>query len=272
MSYAQWDKTTKAKVAGTRNIDRVFGDSLDFLVLLSSIVGVMGNPSQANYAAGGAYQDAVARSRAAKGQAGVSIDLGVVQGVGFVAEAVGTAKFLRESGHKPQSEAEVLALVGQAIRNPRRDPRTAQVTARLSSGRSYDPRFKCLVPRKGGAVSARIQGGSSVSTKLYETIDTAPSVDDAAAAVQQALVEKISDMFVLEKDEIDAAQPLARYGVDSLVAIELRNWLVPSARIEMSIFDFLGSSSLADLAMNVTKRTKTWAIPRKGPLVPLTAK
>ncbi|KAI0857178.1 hypothetical protein F4860DRAFT_528288 [Xylaria cubensis] len=266
MTYGQWAKTTRAKVLGTKNIDAIFEDNLDFLILLSSISGVLGNLSQANYAAGGAYQDAFARNRAAKGQVGVTIDLSVVHGVGPFAENVDTAKFLSRSGQKRISEAEVLAVIGQAIRNPRRSVRTAQVVARLTSGRSTDPRFKGLSPRKGGGTNARIHAGAKASAKLYETIEGAASIDEASSAVQDALVDKISDMFVVAKEDIDTALPLARFGVDSLVAIELRNWLVPSARIEMSIFDFLGSSSLADLAMDVTKRTKTWA-SRSRPII-----
>ncbi|KAI8634139.1 KR domain-containing protein [Xylariaceae sp. FL1651] len=110
--------------------------TLDFLIFLSSIIGVIGNPSQANYAAGGAYQDAVARSRAAKGQAYVSIDLGVVE-------------------------------------------------------------------RKGELGGAKVRTSAKANVKLYNTIDTAPSVDKAAAAVQQALVDKISDMFVIPEEDID---------------------------------------------------------------------
>jgi hypothetical protein len=38
-------------------------DDLDFFILLSSNVGILGNASQANYAAGGTYEDALARIR-----------------------------------------------------------------------------------------------------------------------------------------------------------------------------------------------------------------
>ncbi|KAJ3580034.1 hypothetical protein NPX13_g526 [Xylaria arbuscula] len=82
MTWSQWQSALNPKLHGTRNIDELFGDQLDFYIMLSSGVGVMGNPSQANYGAGGSYQDAVARHRASKGQAAVTIDLGVVQSRG----------------------------------------------------------------------------------------------------------------------------------------------------------------------------------------------
>jgi len=84
----------------------------------------------------------------------------------------------------------------------------------------------------------------------------AKSAEEAATAVERAVISKISDMFVLQESEIDPAFPLSKYGVDSLVAVELRNWLVPSASIEISIFDLLASPSLTELAKSVASRSK----------------
>ncbi|KAI1132702.1 KR-domain-containing protein, partial [Nemania abortiva] len=69
--------------------------------MLSSGVGVVGNMSQADYAAGSAYQDIIARHRARKGWAAVTIDLGIVQSVGFVAESVGVEERLLKTGRLP---------------------------------------------------------------------------------------------------------------------------------------------------------------------------
>jgi hypothetical protein len=91
---------------------------------------------------------------------------------------------------------------------------------------------------------------------LHEEIFRAGCLDEAANVVQDALVAKISSMFVIPESDIDPGRPLSHYGVDSLVAVELRNWLVPNARVEISIFDLIGSSSLSGLASNVVKRAR----------------
>lgn len=70
MEYEQWRTAIEPKVHGTWNIHEVFGNSLDFFVLLSSSGGVIGSFSQGNYCAGNTFQDAFARYRAGLGLPG----------------------------------------------------------------------------------------------------------------------------------------------------------------------------------------------------------
>ena len=63
--------------------------------MLSSFAGIFGNYTQSNYAAGCAFQDALAQERRARGlPCSVSIDLGIMRGAGYFAEegAVGPLK------------------------------------------------------------------------------------------------------------------------------------------------------------------------------------
>lgn len=59
---------------------------LDFMVFCSFQSGVFGNPSQAQYAAGNTYQDALAHYRRAQGLKVVSVNLGIMRDVGVLAE------------------------------------------------------------------------------------------------------------------------------------------------------------------------------------------
>ncbi|POS74158.1 polyketide synthase-3 [Diaporthe helianthi] len=262
MSFSQWNNALNPKVRGTKNIADMLGPGLDFLILLSSLSGLLGNRSQANYAAGNTYQDAMARHLSAKGLPCVAIDLSVVDSVGIVANSQDTRikERLQKEGFRPLSEADVLGLVDYAIRNPRRTPRTSQIATGVSRTAfvQHDRRFSML--QGGGSDSRPVGRGSSqsgqASVSIHEEIARAGSLDEAASAVQGALVEKISSMFVIPEKDIDPGRPLSHYGVDSLVAVEMRNWLVPNARVEISIFDLIGSSSLSGLALNVVKRAR----------------
>ena len=55
-------------------------------------------------------------------------------------------------------------------------------------------------------------------------------------------------MFSLPEDEVDPSASMSHYGVDSLVAVELRNWLSSASQSEVSIFDIMQSKSLVGLA------------------------
>jgi len=70
MGHKEWQTAVDPKVRGTWNIHEVFGDSLDFFVLLSSSGGVIGSFSQGNYCAGNTFQDAFARYRSGLGLPG----------------------------------------------------------------------------------------------------------------------------------------------------------------------------------------------------------
>ena len=56
------------RLQGVENLDAVtHGMSLDYFVLFSSAVTLMGNPGQANYVAANAYMEGVARRRRQEG-------------------------------------------------------------------------------------------------------------------------------------------------------------------------------------------------------------
>ncbi|KAJ5735326.1 Acyl transferase/acyl hydrolase/lysophospholipase [Penicillium malachiteum] len=157
MSFTQWSNSIAAKAHATRNLHEFFGDRLDFFTMLSSIVGVVGNASQSNYGAGGSYQDALARPRAAQGLPGVALDLGMVQSVGWLADNETARERLLRQGYRPLEEEEVLQLVESAIRDPVRSPRTSQVMTGIAdftpeaatSGWRQDSRFGGLQVRAG---------------------------------------------------------------------------------------------------------------------------
>lgn len=124
MTLEDWKSTIESKVAGTWNLQNQFnlqGD-LDFFVLFSSINGVLGYASQAAYSAAGAYEDALCHWRVNHcNLPAVSIDLSVVNAVGYVAEA-GASESLRRSllkaGRRAIEEDDVLTALESAILSP----------------------------------------------------------------------------------------------------------------------------------------------------------
>lgn len=59
---------------------------MDFFVMLSSLAGVMGHRGQGNYGAGNIFQDDFASFRRSQGLPAMTIDIGYLLSVGFVAE------------------------------------------------------------------------------------------------------------------------------------------------------------------------------------------
>lgn len=254
----------RPKVVGSWNLHHQLRKAdLDFFVMLSSFAAVGGNSSQSNYAAGGTYQDALARHRAASGLPAVVIDLGMVKSVGYVAETKGVAERLIRMGYRPLEEEEVLRLVESAIRTPLRSPQACQVITGIDAGFNGDlagvpwrlePRFSGMTQVDSSQVASQQTKDSAVNIKDH--LSCSKSLSEAVEVVCKAIVTKLSEMFMIPEAEIDQTLPMARFGVDSLVAVELRNWLAAQAQAETSIFDVMQASSLAALARTTAAKSK----------------
>ncbi|KAG5299334.1 polyketide synthase [Histoplasma capsulatum G186AR] len=89
MSYSEYDAVVKPKVAGVWKIHHAFlglNCDLDLFITLSSIASLVGNRGQAAYAAGGTFMSAFGHNRNSVGLPCTTIDLGPVQGIGYLAE------------------------------------------------------------------------------------------------------------------------------------------------------------------------------------------
>ncbi|KAF4992760.1 hypothetical protein FDECE_13624 [Fusarium decemcellulare] len=268
MDHGQWSDATRPKVLGTRNLHNSFGSNLDFFVMLSSLTGVVGNASQGNYAAGGSFQDAFASWRTAQGLPAVSIDLGTVKSIGYVAETEGVAERMQRAGYVPQEEEEVLGLIEAAIRTPLRQSLSRQSQVITGIG-PYDDvgdiawrkerRFANLLHASPTGNRAETSGSSTNGgdrERLADLVSKARTLVEARDIVADGIADKLADMFMLPAEEIDKSQGLAKYGVDSLVAVELRTWLSSRIQTEISIFDMLQSASLIAVAEKAAIRSK----------------
>lgn len=120
MKQADWIASTRPKVHGTWNLHKVLSSKqqpseLDFFVMLSSFAAIFGNLGQSNYAAAGAYQDALAHLRRSQGLRDVTIDVGLMRDIGVLAEqgmAVGLQDWEKPYGIR---EKELLNIVKLAI-------------------------------------------------------------------------------------------------------------------------------------------------------------
>ncbi|KAH9992683.1 KR domain-containing protein [Xylariaceae sp. FL0662B] len=240
MTLEDYETAVKPKVQGSWNLHQALaGLELDFFVMLSSLAGVLGQPGQSNYAAGGSYQDALARYRNSLGLPGVSIDLGVILSVGYViAEHDGTANLMVKSGHTLLSEEDLLKAIESAVR----------------TAMGYDLRFTPL--RYRTLHDAAAPGtAKATSSELGAKIGQAAQREEAVGAVVEAITQKLMDIFMMSKSEIDIREGLTDHGVNSLVAVELRNMLALRAGAEVSIFDIMQISSIISLGSLVAARS-----------------
>lgn len=262
MTNDQWTGAVSAKITGSWNIHTLLPHSVDFFLLMSSAVALSGNPGQTNYGAACAYQDALARHRSQLGRPAYSINVGAVVDTGFVSENPEIASALRRQGLGTITSAELLAKLNYAILHPvAASPEEAQCSIGLIPAGNErglgvstwleEARFKQQA-RSGNNVKMSSEG----SADLLGAISGAKNNDEALASIAAAIVQQLSKLIATPVEYISDAGKLDDYGVDSLVAVELRNWIAAYLQANISILTMRNAPSIKDLAGLVAKNSK----------------
>lgn len=270
MSLESFNRGLRPKVHGSWNLHEVtLGQPLDIFVMLSSSVGIVGNSGQANYAAGNAYEDALAEHLRTLGRPATSIDLGLMLDIGLVAEEKNGMKRrnLERKGFVGMKEDEFLAILELAIQGLHQKDRAAQIITGIKTKSPSDeqesepavdkpswmssPIFSHLSKLDVRSSSTNKQGAQSIQTRL----EASESMNEAVSIVLDAITVKLSRSLMIDVVELDPSRPTSTFGIDSLIAVELRNWFQKEMKAEIPVFEILQANSLQTLAYKVTEKS-----------------
>ncbi|MEU9343332.1 type I polyketide synthase [Streptomyces sp. NPDC048278] len=226
---------------------------LSEFVLFSSVAGVLGTAGQANYAAANAFLDALAENRRAAGLPARSLCWGFWAERGELGAGLGDADIdrLRRQGVHPMTSEEGLALFDTALTRP--EP--VLVPARLNTAALGAP----WAGRPGSPLPSGPDGappGGSGGPGGRETIRAglaqqarSLSPADAEALLLTAVREQTA--IVLGQTAAGRVGPGTAFrdlGVDSLMALELRNKLADLTGLQLPAtlaFDHPNPTALA---------------------------
>ena len=263
MTFDQWQAVVEPKVAGAWNFHHALANTpLDFFIALSSAAGAVGNRGQAAYAAANCFLNAFVQYRLKLGLPASSIDLTAVSDVGYLAENADRQVQVAENlGSETVSESEVLALLTAAISGHM----AANCNSHCITGLKIGPDTKDLFwvddakfAHLKSAADAAHEHLSSVTTSvsLSSALKQSRSYGQSINLVCESLMTKVSAVLMVPREEMDASKPIVVYGLDSLVAIEIRNWITRELDASLQVLELLTSSSIADLAGLILKKSK----------------
>ncbi|PSN66572.1 reducing type I polyketide synthase [Corynespora cassiicola Philippines] len=258
MSVEEWKLATEPKVQGSWNLHQILPSGMDFFVLLSSVVGIGGNGGQSNYAAGCTYEDSLARYRVKIGEKAVAIDLGLVLGEGVVAENDAIMEhLLRRRVTRPNSMGEVLAILDFYCSPdcPMPTPEESQLITGLSlpadiieSGHSVPVELKLptfSIMHTFGSRSG-VVGQETGQTQSFKTVFmNAEDVASGAKVASDMLKDQLGRL--LGVDELELGRPLGQYGIDSLIALEIKNWIGKEMGADLAVFEISGEATLLSI-------------------------
>ncbi|KAK7212811.1 hypothetical protein V2G26_019989 [Clonostachys chloroleuca] len=267
MTEEEWRASTTSKIAGSWNLDRLLPNGLDFFIFFSSLVGVVGGEGQGNYSAGNAFQDSLALSRVRRGQKAISFDLGMVLGEGAVAEDEHLARTLESFGwYEPTTMRELEMLLERYCdpELPLLKPEEAQVVLGIRSPNALQaggyaipewmahPMFKTMYHETEGA---KATSGSDAAQQDRSSFKASKSLHEAGAIVVQALTKKLSNALGIPIADVDASRAVHLYGVDSLIALELKNWFTNEYKADITVLQILSNITLEQLGLKVAEES-----------------
>jgi hypothetical protein len=266
MNFDGWKIGTECKTVGSWNLHTVLPKGLDFFILLSSASGLVGLRGQTNYAAGNTFEDALARYRVARGEKAVSLDLGAMIDDGLLAENQDLLNRVLAYGTlNPVSRQQFFSILDYYCNPalPVLTPRESQSVIGLGSGGGpgldgvdlgRQPLFRQLV--QANERTAFGTGENEDALNFRELFSDSGSLIEAGSIVVQALIRKLSkSLSKMQNSDVDIHKPLHAYGVDSLLAVELRNWIAKEFQADVAVFETLGGSTFSTLGLLVAGRS-----------------
>ncbi|KAJ6788034.1 hypothetical protein PWT90_06229 [Aphanocladium album] len=271
MTYENWAAGFKPKAHGACNLVEAV-ETIDhdpFYVFLASSAGVIGTRGQANYAAGNAYLDALATSLRMRGIRATSLDLGPILGAGMLAEDEVILDILRASGFYGIRHDDFLTIIkhsitGETVRGNQLPP---QVILGVGTGglmlqnQPADPywsrtamySYLNIVDMPEPDLSApSTLVGLGIKSDLLACAD----IETAANIVCSGLAGMLAKSMNMTVEEIDPSRPPSAYGVDSLVAVGIRNWVSGSCGVDVSVFEIMSELTIFELSKAVAQNGK----------------
>jgi NAD(P)-dependent dehydrogenase (short-subunit alcohol dehydrogenase family)/aryl carrier-like protein len=246
-SAARLRTVALAKIDGSWNLHRLSaGAPLDFFVLFSSAAAWFGNPGQANYAAANAFLDGLAEYRQRRGLPATSIAWGPWDDGRGMAARASDDLWRRWTSHglgRLRADDALRALARLAANQARPTAVVAFNQARFVS------QAPPLVQRLFGGVNGRVLDESTDGDReIAARLRRAGTPGERRMLVSAAVRHRAARILGLGAATLDDLAPLVAYGLDSLMAVQLKNALHNAVGVAVSVSQVLRSPSLRNLS------------------------
>jgi acyl transferase domain-containing protein len=246
-----WNRLRKVlapKLKGAWNLHLASaGLPLDCFVLYSSLASLLGSAGQSNYAAGNAFLDALAHLRRSQSLAALSVNWGAWGGAGMAAALdAAAARRLAEAGIRTMDAEAAFAGLDRAMTSGLAQVGVLSVDwDRYARYRGAQLDFFADLPRPASPVEPAV----AATPFLPDLLRDAPEERRRALILQHVRREALTVLGVPPSHTLDDEQGLRDAGLDSLMALELKNRLQAATGLTLPTtlaFDYPTTSALTD--------------------------
>lgn len=270
MTHQGFTDSIKPKVDGTLNMLRKFSSPhLSFLLSLSSLAGILGAGGLASYNAGNNVQDALTYSDELTSTPTrvLSIDIGWIEDAIQTKDSSVRQQNLRRAGATP-IHSEELARFFDYVLGIALDPSIDEsrqlvigfdvesltgVTA--SNGNTHSALFSQV--RQSSQQTAEAEGANEKAQgPTFEQVIAEGNTEAVSDFIAGSMTGQLSRLISVEASAIDPRQgSILALGLDSLVAVELRNWVKRQFDAQLQLAEILANQTLHALAEKVSLRS-----------------
>lgn len=261
----QWIQVMAPKVIGAWNIHRSTQNlSLDFLVLFSSAVSMLGAPGQGSYAAANAFLDALAHHRRALGQPCLSINWGqwadggmgagpqtpLVQGLSLIAPEYGL-QALQQVLEQNCAQVGVLPIDWSLF------------SQQLPAGMSLSLLSEVISSERLQIQTT--QAFAQQQHKFLKQLEEATVRDREEALMVYVKEQVIKILRLTPSTQLDPKQLLNELGFDSLTSTELKNRFMSELGVDIPIKQLIQGISIEQLVELLVGHLTLSSLALSGP-------
>jgi acyl transferase domain-containing protein/NADPH:quinone reductase-like Zn-dependent oxidoreductase/short-subunit dehydrogenase involved in D-alanine esterification of teichoic acids len=245
MDPAAYHTVVAPKLGGALLLDRLTrGDALEIFFLFSSVSALVGNRSQANYAAANAGLDALALARRNAGLPATSISWGALAEVGVVARNQAVRAILEAGGIIPVRMQPALAMLERALSSGLAHAGIFAIDWSLFA--SENPKAK-----QTAMLRQLVSDTSKGSEKHFQVVAELVALDgvERSGLILERLKLALSHVARIPVDAIDVTRKLTDVGVDSLMSVEFGIAVDKELGVKVGTAVIVDGRSLAQLAL-----------------------
>ncbi|NEO35907.1 MAG: SDR family NAD(P)-dependent oxidoreductase [Moorea sp. SIOASIH] len=262
-SWERFEKVMLPKVAGSWNLHQLSKHlPLDFFVCFSSVASLLGSPGQGNYAAANAFMDGLVYHRRAMGLPGLSINWGPWSTAGMAVNldsryqnrmvAMGISHLTSEQG---------LEILGQLL-----EQSLPQVGVLPVEWSVFQEQFSFgnQMPLLSELLITESESTKTKEPELLERLESASECDRQNILITHIQTEVAQVLGLDSSDLLDPDRGFVDMGMDSLMALELKNRLQNNLGIPLAATLAIEYSTIQTLSKYLAEEVMGWRLPEKN--------
>ncbi|KAI0164067.1 polyketide synthase [Xylariaceae sp. FL1272] len=280
MTFEDYRVPTSAKIAGTLLLKKWFvTPETRFFLMLSSAATIVGTSGQGNYNAGNTVQDAISQTYSEADCQFMTLSIGWIEDAVHTIDHKARMQGLSRAGLRSIRSSELSKYLDHALvaaMNKKRIPHTiigfdrdslSQAASANANSNIHSAMFRHVYSEKKTTTSA-----TTTETLSFDQLASNGDREALNEFVANSIVTRLTQVLSTDATRIHRESgSILDLGLDSLIAIEIRNWIMTTFDAPVQSSEILQDQTIRSLAERVLERSRKVPANTNGHVVGYTA-